>query len=75
MNRQKIISAIDNALQRHTARVMAKEPDFIASVAAEAVHPSQARFSCVISNKEAHPCVIEPNVQCVHCGYCESLGH
>ena len=42
MNRQKIISAIDNALQRHTARVMAKEPDFIASVAAEAVHPSQA---------------------------------
>jgi len=21
------------------------------------------------------PCVIEPNVQCNHCGYCESHGH
>ena len=21
------------------------------------------------------PCLIEPNVQCVHCGYCQSHGH
>ncbi len=21
------------------------------------------------------PCLIEPNVQCNHCGYCESHGH
>jgi len=21
------------------------------------------------------PCLIEPDVQCVHCGYCQSHGH
>jgi hypothetical protein len=21
------------------------------------------------------PCIIEPTVQCNHCGYCQSMGH
>jgi hypothetical protein len=25
--------------------------------------------------KSEGPCLIEPNVQCNHCGYCESHGH
>ena len=75
VNRQKLISAVDNALRRHTASIMAKEPDVISSISSQSTHPSQTKFSCVVSNKEAHSCVIEPNVQCVHCGYCESLGH
>ncbi len=75
MNRKKLISAVDNALMRHTASIRAKESDVIASVASPVTHPSQTKVPGVISNKEAHSCVIEPNVQCVHCGYCESLGH
>ena len=75
VNRQKLISAVDSALRRHTASIMGKEPDVIAPVASQITHPSQTKFSCVVSNKEAHSCLIEPNVQCVHCGYCESLGH
>ena len=75
VNRQKLISAVDNALRRHRASIMAKEPDVISSVSSQSTHPSQTKFPCVVSNKETHSCVIEPNVQCVHCGYCESLGH
>jgi len=75
VNRQRLISAVDNALRRHTASIMAKEPDVITPVASQVTHPSQTKFLCVVSNKEAHSCLIEPNVQCVQCGYCESLGH
>jgi len=35
-------------------------------------HSSHYRYSLPPSGG---PCVIEPRVQCNHCGYCESHGH
>ena len=35
-------------------------------------HPSHHRYRLQPSEG---PCVIEPGVQCNHCGYCESHGH
>jgi hypothetical protein len=35
-------------------------------------HASHYRYALPPSGG---PCVIEPNVQCNHCGYCESHGH
>ena len=35
-------------------------------------HPSHYRYSLPPSDG---PCLIEPSVQCNHCGYCESHGH
>ena len=35
-------------------------------------HPSQYRYSLPESDG---PCIIEPGVQCNHCGYCQSHGH
>ncbi len=35
-------------------------------------HASHRRW--VLPESEG-PCLIEPNVQCVHCGYCQSHGH
>ena len=37
-----------------------------------AAHPSFFRYSLQPSDG---PCLIEPTVQCNHCGYCESHGH
>lgn len=37
-----------------------------------AAHPSHFRYTLP---KSDGPCVIEPTVQCTHCGYCESHGH
>jgi hypothetical protein len=35
-------------------------------------HASHGRY---ILTKTDGPCLIEPTVQCNHCGYCESHGH
>jgi hypothetical protein len=35
-------------------------------------HSSHHRW---VLPKSDGSCLIEPNVQCVHCGYCESHGH
>lgn len=35
-------------------------------------HPSQYRYQLPESDG---PCIIEPGVQCNHCGYCQSHGH
>ena len=37
-------------------------------------HPSFGKF-LVLRNDESGACMIEPTVQCNHCGFCESYGH
>jgi hypothetical protein len=36
---------------------------------------SHARLPLVAGGDEDGQCLIEPAVRCVHCGYCQSLGH
>ena len=38
-------------------------------------HPSHLRFALLRSGDEDGACLIEPAVQCNHCGYCLSYGH
>jgi hypothetical protein len=38
-------------------------------------HTSHAMFQLTTGADEGGPCVIEPGVQCTHCGYCRSYGH
>ena len=35
-------------------------------------HPAQYRYTLPESDG---PCIIEPGVECNHCGYCQSHGH
>lgn len=37
-------------------------------------HASFGRF-LVLRNDDTGACMIEPGVQCNHCGFCESYGH
>jgi len=41
---------------------------------AVAGHSSHAQFTLAPGDPEGR-CVIEPGVQCNHCGYCKSYGH
>lgn len=38
-------------------------------------HPSFGKLLVTRGDEEGGPCLIEPSVQCNHCGYCQSLGH
>lgn len=37
-------------------------------------HPSFGKF-LTLRNDETGACMIEPAVQCNHCGFCQSYGH
>jgi hypothetical protein len=37
-------------------------------------HPSSWRFELASGGETGGPCLIEPDVSCVHCGYCQSRG-
>jgi hypothetical protein len=38
-------------------------------------HPSFGKFLVVSGGDEGGACLIEPAVQCNHCGFCQSYGH
>ena len=38
-------------------------------------HPSFGKFLLTRGDDEGGPCMIEPSVQCNHCGFCQSYGH
>lgn len=38
-------------------------------------HPSFGRFLVTAGDEDGGPCLIEPSVQCNHCGFCQSYGH
>ena len=38
-------------------------------------HPSFGRLLVVSGDQDGGPCLIEPSVECNHCGFCQSYGH
>ena len=38
-------------------------------------HLSHGRFVFLAPNEPDAPCVVEPEVRCHHCGFCQSYGH
>ncbi len=64
--RALVRESIARHLGRHSPDPGAPQPLIVAS------HASNYRYQLPPSEG---PCVIEPSVQCNHCGYCESHGH
>jgi hypothetical protein len=56
-------------LESRSGQPSAPDPSSLVSLAA---HPSRYQYNLTPSDG---PCVIEPGVQCNHCGYCLSHGH
>jgi hypothetical protein len=38
-------------------------------------HVSHGRFALLAPTEPDAPCVVEPQVRCHHCGFCQSYGH
>ena len=38
-------------------------------------HLSHGRFVFLAPTEPGAPCVVEPDVRCHHCGFCQSYGH
>ena len=67
-------AAVDSAIRRHLERRSASPQAFV-SPGNAVRYPSHARFVRLPDGDGRNPCLIEPAVTCVHCGYCQSYGH
>lgn len=77
MTEQEIRALVRDAIARkagasHLSHPGA-DPSHLRTVASS--HPSHQLFTLPIGMDSDGPCIIEPAVQCNHCGYCKSYGH
>jgi hypothetical protein len=70
MDEELLRAMIRESVARHLQSEVepAAEPQLVAS----GPHASHYRYALPDSGG---PCLIEPGVQCNHCGYCQSHGH
>ena len=83
MNDQELRALVRDAVARHLGRSpQPPEPlPMVTAVTQDAgqsdrpwrQHHSHGQYLAVINTGDA--CVIEPSVNCDHCGYCKSHGH
>ena len=78
MNDDELRSLIRVAIQKHMSSASAPEvrlkPDAtgVVEVSAQSISFGQYRIERNAGDTE---CIIEPSVQCNHCGYCKCHGH
>jgi hypothetical protein len=75
MTDQELRALVRDAIAKHgtgTAVRPGAGPDPVSMLVTG--HSSHAMFSLAPADPEGR-CVIEPSVQCNHCGYCKSYGH
>jgi hypothetical protein len=76
MTEQELRALVREAIARHLPPA---GPDAGASavqpVAVLRAHLSHAQFVMPAGMDTDGPCLIEPAVQCNHCGFCKSYGH
>lgn len=70
MNEETLRALVRDAVARHLGT--ADQPRGDAEPLRFAAGASHFRYTLP---KTDGPCLIEPTVQCNHCGYCESHGH
>jgi hypothetical protein len=68
MNEEVLRQMVKEAVARRLGR--SDEPPEVPALLLR--HASHYRYALPASGGA---CIIEPNVQCTHCGYCESHGH
>ena len=67
--------ALRAMVRQSVARALGQQADPSGpSPAAAAIAGHTSHFRYVLPESDG-PCLIEPAVQCTHCGYCQSHGH
>ena len=72
MTEQEVRTLVREAIARHAGRPAAPAA---AQPPASRQHASHGLFVLPAGADTDGPCIIEPAVQCNHCGYCKSYGH
>jgi hypothetical protein len=77
MNESELRALVRDAIARHTAGQGGAAAARKASGLFDRLEPhaSHGMFKLATGAEADGPCLIEPAVQCNHCGYCKSLGH
>ena len=73
MTEQELRGLVRAAIAQQAGNAAAHPP--AAPMASFRQHVSHATFLLPVGADTDGPCIIEPAVQCNHCGYCKSLGH
>jgi hypothetical protein len=70
MNEQELRALVRQAVAKHL-----QGTDAVAVPARPLGLTGHASHGRYVLTESDGPCVIEPSVECVHCGYCQSHGH
>jgi hypothetical protein len=71
MNDEALRALVRDAIARVSSRA-SDPPVSDAPALLHVMHPSAYQYALPPSDG---PCIIEPGVQCNHCGYCQTHGH
>jgi hypothetical protein len=72
MDEQELRALVRQAVAKHLPGSQSESEAGHVQPLVFASHASHYRY--VLPESDG-PCLIEPSVQCVHCGYCQSHGH
>jgi hypothetical protein len=79
MTDEELRKLVRDAIQRHLGGAAGRDTAATQSVPSSSEPPwrSHASFGkfLVLRNDDSGACMIEPGVQCNHCGFCQSYGH
>jgi hypothetical protein len=73
MNEQELRLLVREAIARHGAGIHQAPPGPPAAILR--LHPSHGLFTLPSGDETDGSCLIEPAVNCNHCGFCKSWGH
>ena len=76
MTDDELRALVRDAIARHLGSTGDRREPVSAAVQAPLwrSHASFGKF-LTLQTEENGPCMIEPSVQCNHCGFCQSYGH
>ncbi len=75
MTEQELRVLVRDAIARHSGLSRSAAASSAPPPASFSQHASHGLLAVAAGADTEGPCVIEPAVQCNHCGYCKSYGH
>jgi hypothetical protein len=75
MTEQELRALVRDAIARHSGLSAAAAGSSAPQPTGFREHASHGLLAVAAGGDTDGPCVIEPAVQCNHCGYCKSYGH
>jgi hypothetical protein len=75
MTEEQLRLIVRETIARHLGRDPVAAPQLPGALPSWKAHPSHSRLSMPIGRDQDGPCLVEPDVKCTHCAFCQSYGH